>query len=98
MDPLDNTRLFERLAAAQDQLVDALVALHDGQADALFGGPYDPSTHDALIDRYRQAKRKADLARLMCELSHRRPVDRPSLRAPLRRAAAGGSARASLVA
>jgi hypothetical protein len=98
MDPLDNRRLYKRLAVAQDRLVHALVALHESQADALLGGPYDPSAHDALIDRYRQAKREADAARLMCEVPHRHPVDRASLQAHLRRATDAETTRASLVA
>jgi hypothetical protein len=60
---MDNDRPFEQAAAAQDRLADALVALHETQVDALLGRPYDAGAYDALIARYREARREAAAAR-----------------------------------
>ena len=63
MDELDETQLFERSAAAQDRLVEALIDLQETQVDAFFHASYDSCAYDEAIDRYRQAKREAHESR-----------------------------------
>ena len=63
MDELDETQLFERSAAAQDRLVEALIDLQETQVDAFFHESYDSCAYDEVIDRYRQAKREAHESR-----------------------------------
>jgi hypothetical protein len=71
MDTWDERQLFERSAAAQDRLVEALMDLHESQVDAFFHEAYDPCAYDSVIDRYRQAKREAEESRRAWEQRRR---------------------------
>ena len=83
MDAIDNGQLFNRAAAAQDHLVEALTKLHETQVVALLGQGYDSSAYDDLIESYRRARREANAARAAWErsecaaaaLQHVRQVD-----------------------
>ena len=85
MDELDETQVFERSAAAQDRLVEALIDLQETQVDAFFHDSFDSCAYDEVIDRYRQAKREADESREAWERLRRarRPrTARPGHHAP----------------
>ena len=71
MDELDETLVFERSAAAQDRLMEALIDLQEAQVDAFFHDSFDSCAYDEAIDRYRQAEREVDESREAWERLHR---------------------------